>query len=206
VANQVVLSSGATYDFTIRIAAPQMELGATASTFIPTTTAAVTRLVDVAFKTGVSSLIGSPAGTLFFQTQILTTGLVRAFMVVQDSNYATNAIRIECNASNQWRVQIRVAGASAYDQTFNSAGQAFTTGNFKVAFAYNTGTNGVAFYVNGVQLGQSTATGTPSLCNSVYIGSRSLSGITDLNASDAFDQAALFPTRLTNAQLVTLTT
>jgi hypothetical protein len=202
----IVTSSTTASDFTIRIAAPQMELGAYATTFIPTTTAAVTRLTDVAFKTGVSSLIGSPAGTLFFQTQILTEALVRSFMVVQDSNYATNAIRIECNASNQWRVQIRVAGASAYDQTFNSVGQAFTKGNYKVAFAYNTGTNGVAFYVNGVQLGQSTATGTPSLCNSVYIGSRSLTGITDLNASDAFDQAALFPTRLTDARLAEITT
>jgi hypothetical protein len=201
-----VLIVGATYDFTIRIAAPQMELGAYATTFIPTTTAAVTRLVDIAGKTGIGSLIGSPAGTLFFQTQILTTGLTRAFMVVQDSSYATNAIRIECNPSNQWRVQVRVATTSVYDQTFTSVGQAFTTGNFKVAFAYNTGTNGCAFYVNGVQFLQSTVATTPSLCTSVFLGTRLISGSYDLNVSDSFDQAALFPTRLTNARLAEITT
>jgi len=51
------LTIGATYDFTIRIAAPQMELGAYATTFIPTTTAAVTRLADAASKTGGINLL-----------------------------------------------------------------------------------------------------------------------------------------------------
>jgi hypothetical protein len=41
------LVSGSTYDFTVRIGYPQMELGSVATSVIPTTTAAVTRNADI---------------------------------------------------------------------------------------------------------------------------------------------------------------
>jgi hypothetical protein len=69
---QFILTNGATYDFTIRIAAPQMELGANATTWVPTTTAAVTRIADAASKTGVSSLIGQTEGTMFVDLNLDT--------------------------------------------------------------------------------------------------------------------------------------
>lgn len=44
-------------DFTIRVAAPQFELGGNASSFIPTSTVAVTRAADLISKTGIASMI-----------------------------------------------------------------------------------------------------------------------------------------------------
>ena len=77
------LTIGATYDFTIRIAAPQMELGAYATTFIPTTTAAVTRLADYARNTGASSLIGQTEGTMFVDAYFSVTAAGR-FLSIND--------------------------------------------------------------------------------------------------------------------------
>jgi len=182
----------------------QLEAGSYVSSYIPTTTAAVTRLVDIAEKLGIGSLIGSPAGTIFLQVQIRSLGYGRSFISLQDASYATNSIRIECTASNRWRIQIRNASATILDQTI-STGSAFTTGNYKIAYAYNTGTNEIAFYVNGVSLFTGTAASIPTACVNLFLGSR-FSGGYDLNVSDSFDQVLLFKTRLSNAQLAELTT
>jgi hypothetical protein len=198
------LTNGATYDFTIRIAAPQMELGAYATTFIPTTTAAVTRLEDIAAKSGIASLIGTTQGTLFAEFNLSRIGINRTFINVQDSSYAANSIRIESNTLNQWRVRIQAASVLILLETVTSP--TFTTGNFKIALAYSTATNGMAFYVNGVPLYQGTVTTLPSVCDRIILGNRLISGTYDLTLADAVAQAALFPTRLTNAQLAQLTT
>ncbi len=182
----------------------QLEAGSFATSYIPTTTAAVTRIVDIAEKFGVGSLIGSPAGTIFLQVQILSLGYARSFISLQDTSFATNSIRIETTAANRWRIQIRNASTTILDQTVTT-GSAFTTGNYKAAFAYNTGTNQVAFYVNGVSLFTGTAASIPTACVNLFLGTR-LATIYDLNVSDSFDQALLFKTRLTNAQLAELTT
>jgi hypothetical protein len=182
----------------------QLETGSFASSYIPTTTAAVTRIVDIAEKFGVGSLIGSPAGTIFLQVQILSLGYSRSFISLQDTSFATNSIRIECTAANRWRIQIRNGSTTILDQTVTT-GSAFTTGNYKLAYAYDTNTNGVAFYVNGVSLFTTTVASIPTACVNLFLGTR-LAGIYDLNVSDSFDQALLFKTRLTNAQLAELTT
>ena len=198
------ITNGATYDFTIRIAAPQMELGAYATTFIPTTTAAVTRVEDIAAKSGIASLIGATEGTLFAEFNLSRLGINRTFINVQDSSYAANSIRIESNTLNQWRVRIQAASVLILLETVTSP--TFTTGNFKIALAYSTATNGMAFYVNGVPLYQGTVTTLPSVCDRIILGNRLISGTYDLTLADAVNQAALFPTRLTNAQLAQLTT
>jgi len=182
----------------------QLEAGSFVSSYIPTTTAAVTRVVDIAEKFGVGSLIGSPAGTIFLQVQILSLGYSRSFISLQDTSFATNSIRIECTAANRFRIQIRNASTTILDQTVTT-GSAFTTGNYKLAYAYDTNTNGVAFYVNGVSLFTTTVASIPTACVNLFLGTR-LATIYDLNVSDSFDQALLFKTRLTNAQLAELTT
>lgn len=182
----------------------QLEAGSFVSSYIPTTTAAVTRVVDIAEKFGIGSLIGSPAGTIFLQVQILSLGYGRIFISLQDASYATNSIRIECTAANRWRIQIRNASTTILDQTI-STGSPFTTGNYKIAYAYNTGTNEIAFYANGVSLFTGTAASIPTACVNLFLGSR-LSGVYDQHVSDSFDQALLFKTRLTNSQLAELTT
>jgi hypothetical protein len=63
------LSIGTAYDFTIRIAAPQMELGAYATSYIPTTSASVTRNADVISRGNIftNGLITANGGTWFVE-------------------------------------------------------------------------------------------------------------------------------------------
>ena len=84
------------------------------------------------------------------------------------------------------------SGPQALITTTNSA-----TGRFKIAFAYKQ--NDFAFYINGALIGTDTS-GTVPACS--QIGLYNYSQVQMLK----YNQAALFPTRLTNAQLAELTT
>jgi hypothetical protein len=196
---EINVQGSTTYDFTIRIAAPQMELGATASTFIPTTTAAVTRLADAASKTGISSLIGQTEGTIYTEVYIgqLQGAVARTFI---DIGSTSNRIFLGFTtaSSNTIRLQIDTALASAmvdFRAVVSSAG------TIKVAAAYKDGD--CALYVNGVA-GTIVSNGSISFTTlaNLVLG-QTISGTALLN--DSIAQAALFKTRLTNAQLVDLT-
>jgi hypothetical protein len=181
----------------------QLETGAVATTYIPTTTAAVTRAADVVSVSGVSGYIGQTEGTLYAEVDIRNLGVVRSFINVQDSSYAGNAVRIECNASNQFRIQIRAATASALDQTITS--HTFTTGINKVAMAYNNAASGVVFAFNGSIIYTSASAVTmPSGMDRVHLGTRFL-GTYDLFFNDRIRAAAIYTTRLSDAQLIDMT-
>jgi len=59
------VANGNTVDLTLRIAAPQLELGAFATSYIPTTTASATRSADSAIVNPISSFYNQAEGTLF---------------------------------------------------------------------------------------------------------------------------------------------
>ena len=188
------LTIGQSYDFTIRIAAPQMELGAYATTWVPTTTAAVTRLADGASKTGVSSLIGQTEGTLFFEFQFQPTSLNQSFAISDGTSANRLDIRL---GSNIPAVSIITGGVI---QAFIGSAVTMTQGQrVKVACGYKN--NDVALYQNGALVG-STSSATIG-------GTLSRLGF-DLNGgqfmNSPISQAAIFPTRLTNDQLAQLTT
>lgn len=182
----------------------QLEAGANATSYIPTVASAVTRNADVISKTGISSLIGQTEGTIFANINIKTLGLVRSFISIQDASYAANALRLECTAFNQWRIQIRAASVTVLDQTFTSP--TFIQGNYKIAFSYSTQTNGLAFYINGVLIYSTTISTLPTLPSRIYIGTRETSSSNDLFVNDSYNLISLFKTRLTNEQLAQLTT
>jgi hypothetical protein len=183
---------GQTYDFTIRIAAPQMELGAYATTFIPTTTAAVTRLADTASKTGVSSLIGQTEGTLFLDFVKGNNDLG----VFQISDGTTlNRVYVGVNGINII-VQVRSGGGTAQASFTFAATNNIT---YKCAIAYKE--NDFVFYVNGNQEGIDTSGLVPA--SLTQLQTSDIAGSIFVNP---INQAALFPTRLTNAQLAEITT
>jgi hypothetical protein len=189
---------GQTYDFTIRIAAPQMELGAYATTFIPTTTAAVTRIADVASKTGISSLIGSVAGTAFIDTEFSDT----------PSSSVNNDILALLNASNVSLgvYSLFIEGSTGNLRIFFLPGNTAITmksGNnrnqrLKIAFAYANAD--FVCYVNGTQVYSSTTRPLATGLSAINLHESPRSGL------DGINQAALFTRRLTNAELAEITT
>jgi hypothetical protein len=184
------LTNGAAYDFTIRIAAPQMELGAYATTWVPTTTAAVTRLADAASKTGVSSIIGQSAGTIFWDVNDVTGAPANTGnpdFGIRNTAF-TNWIGITTNGFNlPFRVDVRATSGILISYTANIT-------RAKAAVAWSSA--GAVLYVNGVQVGTSAV--NPNFSFDVI---QMLGGVISYKTN----QAALFPTRLSNDQLEVLT-
>jgi hypothetical protein len=168
-----------------------MELGAYATTFIPTTTAAVTRLQDTASKTGVSSLIGQTEGTLFIDVNFDTRQLF-SYFVIRNNPTTSNFIGIGI-LQNDIRFEVQNGGSQALIIFSNNS-----TGRFKMAAAYKQ--NDFVFYINGVQRGSDNSGTVPS-CSEInaFVNGLSVQPM-------QYNQAALFTTRLTDAQLAQLTT
>ena len=174
----------------------QLEAGSYSTSYIPTTSASVTRNADVISKTGISSLIGQTEGTLF------------AEIYADQAGSANNWFEIYDGTSNNWiflgkegikmRGYIRASGTTYFDNT------TFTiTDNapMKVALAYKSGD--YAFYINGTLIFSSSSSFT--INNSISIVNFGF-GLGTVGDSSAYKAAALWKTRLTNAQLATLTT
>jgi hypothetical protein len=180
----------------------QMEVGSYPTTYIPTTTAAVTRLADFASKTGVSSLIGQTEGTMFVEvnTAVLGTVFPSAFrrLFTLSDNSITNRIIIVQNNSDD-SITFTVTNGGAAQVSINTA--ANQSGIKKIAAAYAN--NDFVLYVNGVQIGTDTS-GTVPACSRLAIGYETTSNLS--NPACPIAQAAIFTRRLTNAELAAITT
>jgi hypothetical protein len=191
---------------TIQLWGVQVELGAYATSYIPTLGASVTRVADAASKTGISSLIGQTEGTLFADVNWTfknEAGSPVVGILTINNNVANldNCIilGIERQTSGINRVYCLVQNAGATEAGL--FGSSISSGRYKIALAYKA--NDFVLYVNGVQIATDTSGSVPTT-SQVLLGPRfnGDSVITD----DRIAQALLFKTRLTNAQLAELTT
>ena len=173
----------------------QLEVGSYPTSYIPTTSASVTRNADVISKTGISSLIGQTEGVVF--TDFICDGF---------EDYGTPLSINDGTASNYiWLTTF--ANGNIRAEVYNGSVQAsitYTGGvvgqRYKVAFAYKQ--NDFVMYVNGTQIGADASGNVPpSLSRIDYnlVNNWSLA-LLNVNAS------ALWKTRLTNTQLAQLTT
>jgi hypothetical protein len=172
----------------------QLEAGAYATSYIPTTTAAVTRLADTISKTGISSLIGQTEGTIFWDLQVnsLATNNEGILYLDNGSGFGNNIWIYK--APTALDGSIYVGGAVQASFTKNN----ISTGHYKCALAY--GNNNSAFFVNGVQVGSTDTSCSVPTMNRLVMGSTPVSQDTSLT-----NQVLVFKTRLTNAQLAELT-
>ena len=167
-----------------------------ATSYIPTLGASVTRGADAASKTGISSLIGQTQGTLFVDVNITKLVDSEAIGTINSGGYANNTTIARVNSGIQFvRNSATQSGASIITSS------AIATGRHKIAIAYKSGDT--AFFLDGVQV---STTQTETFTN----GTLSVLAITGdaigaIPFSDSYNQALLFPTRLTNAQMQELT-
>jgi hypothetical protein len=172
----------------------QAEVGAYATSYVPTLAASATRGADAASKTGISSLIGQTEGTIFVDVNLpnnaandiftfASAGVNDIFLASNGGNLLT---RIYSNSTALFFAQYAITAAG---------------GRFKMAISYKSGDS--AFYVNGTLVGTnagsiafSAALSDINLTNNQYAG---------LNSKN-INQALLFKTRLTNAEMAEITT
>ena len=178
----------------------QSESGANATSYIPTTTASVTRNADFISKTGISSLIGQTEGTLYANINFKNWEASNRVLAIGDGTTNNRIVILEGSVANTFRFLITTGGVLQSDILSSS----FPIGNYKIAAAYKN--NDVALYINGSQIGTDNLATIP-VCSNLYLGIPEYSGIpTAFFLNDSIKSAALWKTRLSNTELASLTT
>jgi hypothetical protein len=173
----------------------QYETGSVATSYIPTTTASITRGAETISKTGVSSLIGQTEGTMYWEGAI--NSIDRIFLSLTSGTSNSQVVRLQTTGTGLMQL-IVVSGTI---QANIPTSGAITLGQFyKVAVAYKQ--DDFVFYLNGAQVGTDTSGTIPTALTQIQFSN---AGATDLT-NQRCRAVALFPTRLTNAQLQALTT
>jgi hypothetical protein len=168
----------------------QVEAGSYATSYIPTTSASVTRNADVISKTGISSLIGQTEGTVFLEYPNFKTDGNEGLVGIDDGS-GNNRILFYSDSNNRITAQVRTNGVTQQPSSYS------VSGNVKVAIAYNS--SGFVFYVNGTLRFTGTAV---VFSNAMSVFTFNHLGI----AASITNAAALWKTRLTNDELASLTT
>ncbi len=188
---------GQTYDFTIRIGYPQMELGSVATSVIPTTTAAVTRNADVVSVTGVAGLIGQTEGAFYAEVDLRLLGTNRSLFSLTLNSNTTDFINFQINTSNKLFARIRNKSGSLVDVV--ASGVTTTAGIHKLACSYSSGD--ITFALDGVIIGTNTnaiADFTAPL-NCVLLGcGPTTTGTQSAFLNDRIHAASIYQTRLPN--------
>ena len=192
------LVSGTAYNFTVRIGYPQMELGSVATSVIPTTAGTGSRSADVISVTGaVSGSIGQTEGTVYMEVAVYSAN--KELLSISSGGVNGEAIRIQTNSDGKLGAIALVSNSQVIT---TSSINALNFGQFyKVAFAYKL--NDYTLYIDGVVQTLTDVTGgVPVNMNKLAFARPNDSFIQDQRVR----AAALYTTRLTNAELATLTT
>jgi hypothetical protein len=174
----------------------QAETGSVATSPIVTTAGTASRVADSNLLASASSLIGQTEGTLYAEVNLRAyagTANRRIFDIYTDGSNritlgAETGITISATVVNGGGVQAQIVTG------------VFSAGIKKIAFAYKA--NDFALYIDGVQIGTDVSGTVPTVSN-VSIGTNASGGA---NLGDHIRSCALFPTRLANATLISLTT
>jgi hypothetical protein len=169
----------------------QLETGSVATSYIPTTTGTASRSADVISVSGaVSGSIGQTEGTMYFEVSDVKgviTGTGNPALMIRNSAF-TNWIGL---TSNSVAAPFRITVKSTITTLINYT-SAISEG--KVAIAYSA--SGAVVYVNGIEVA-TTATNPNFTFNIVSMEQYMPFKVKSL---------ALYTTRLTNAELQSLTT
>jgi hypothetical protein len=176
----------------------QLEAGAFPTSYIPTTTATVTRSADVASISGsnFSSWYRQDEGTVFADYGVGGGTQSRYPFAISD-NTTNNRISLFNNSSTMLNARVIVANTGTNPGNLS----VFATGASKVAIAVAAANNGAIAASNG---GLSTAASPAAMpvVNRAYIG-LSHNGAEPLNGS--VKRLTYWPTRLSNSTLQAIT-
>lgn len=142
-----ILPTSSTADFEgngtsgIYVFGAQYETGLAATSYIPTTTVAVTRSADVVSVSGVPSLLGQTSGTFYLDISYELRGSSTANRWFEISS-ATNNIGLAVHGINAVRSIVNA-------QSDLLSSPPFTYDGIKIAWGYDG--NGVSFFMNGVK-------------------------------------------------------
>ena len=185
------------YDFTIRIAAPQMELGAYPTTYIPTTSATVTRIADSFSRNNIytNGLITSSGGTWVVELrnneQLIADSATIGFWL------GTSSVTPVNNGTLYFRQGGGSQRSNIWKYESGTATQLYTptTDTTKIAIKWNGTTADI--FANGTKVVSATSF---TATNMEFLAT------TGVGRPFFISQMDLFPTPLTDAECQALTT
>ena len=183
----------------------QLEAGSYATSYIPTSGSAVTRVAESCSQTTPSGVIGQTEGTLYaeidFKSKPENGSPIVGIMTL--NNNVTNlqnciilGIERQSGGINRFYPLVQVGNS---DVAFIIGGT-LTDGNYKAAFAYKQ--NDFVLYVNGVQIGTDSSGAVPTT-SQVLVGERF--NTDTYKIADGIKDTKLYNTRLSNSELAALT-
>jgi hypothetical protein len=185
----------------------QVEQGSYATSYIPNfgTALGVTRSAETCSQTPPSGIIGQTEGTLYceidFKSKPEAGSPIAGIMTL--NNNVTNlqnciilGIERQSGGTNRFYPFVQVGNSTVAYIT----GGTLTDGVYKAAFAYKQ--NDFVLYVNGVQIGTDSSGAVPTT-SQVLVGERFNNDAVKI--ADGIKDTKLYDTRLSNAELATLT-
>ena len=176
----------------------QLETGSVATSYIPTTTGTGSRSADVISVSGaVSGSIGQTEGTIYAEVDYRNFS-TETQVIIQSLTDTQNRIAIQVFRSGGNNV-LQAFAVVSNSQVVNLTYTIPSAGVYKIAFAYKL--NDYQLFVNSVDRGADIIAGVPAM-NTIQLGHFA----TVAQFNDRIRAAALYTTRLTNAELQSLTT
>jgi len=173
----------------------QIEAGSYPTSYIPTYGTSASRVGENNVITSASALIGQTEGTMYYEFNSGKNDGADYVVSLSDGS-ANNRIIIYRSSANQLIAQIRTSAVSVAQINTSTLTEDIT---YKVALGYAN--NDVVFYVNGTQIGSDTSATIPAtdrIATDNSVGSATF--------GRPLNQFLLFKTRLTNAELASITT
>jgi len=178
----------------------QLEESPIATSYIPTTTGAVTRVKDDIYITGASSLIGQTEGTMFVEVDWQDSGNQQYLLSANDGTPSNRVLIYNRDSPVELRM---IAQANGVQATNQGASSTSFEGIQKIAFAYKA--NDFELYRNGSSISTDTSGNftVSSPLTDVDFGQFNDSS---LQANMWIRAVALFTSRLSDAECEALTT
>jgi uncharacterized membrane protein len=181
---------------TLFVASPQSEIGSYATSYIPTSGSAVTRVADSSSQTPPDGVIGQTEGTVYWEINVETTVATANENILNiDNGSFGNTIYLIKSATGNLIGEMYVSGGAQASFTKTN----ITKGVHKMAMGYAN--NNTAFFVDGVQVSTTDTSCTVPLMSRIQLGNGAL-GTSDCLSNDV----KLYNTRLSNSELAALTT
>ena len=182
---------------TVYIWGAQLEQGSYATSYIPTSGSAVTRVADSTSQTVPDGVIGQTEGVLFIEMDYTLSTFSSGFspLYVGEGTYE-NAIYFSIEPNG---VLYAVIWENGTREALINMGT-LSQGINKIALSYEIGS--LVTFLNGVNKGSDTPSALPSP-NKIYLGQTGTSTL--LQKTNVLD-FKLYDTKLSNSELIALTT
>ena len=183
----------------------QLEAGAFPTSYIPTTSAAVTRSADSAVVTPISSFYNQSEGTLFAEASRTHVAKVVSFLVMlkSDESPVASFLGLESGVASPAQQRFQVSGGTGSALLGFANGAANTV--YRMAGAYAL--NDFIGAQNGTLTSADTSGTAPATQDRMTIGMGATTAVPFYGGSQChIRRIAYFPKRLSNALLQSLTT